>query len=150
MNNNENNENVRTMEFVCKDDWNVPVYKCIETNTLYKDLSSHNSDIPDLYSCGNEIDGDPCYPIKKDFRIIFKDRFKKNEYEFEYLLLSRLQSDCNYYLGYGNRYTGHLWAGSEQAQIEKMKELYKRFPKGEKPEWLTWKQILDYEKKMII
>lgn len=37
----------------------------------------------------------------------------------------------------------------EQKHIDKMKELYDSFPEGEKPEWLTYEQILDYEKSMI-
>ena len=32
---------------------------------------------------------------------------------FRYKLLGRLQSDCEYYLNYGNRNTGRLWAGME-------------------------------------
>lgn len=44
--------------------------------------------------------------------------------EFNYMLLGRLIADCKYFLGYGNRYEGHLWAGSAKAQIEKMRELW--------------------------
>jgi hypothetical protein len=72
-----------------------------------------------------------------------------NPYKFNYQLLARLQSDCNYYLGYGNRCAKHLWAGNEQDQIDKMKELWNNFPDDQKPEWLTWEQILDYEKEMV-
>ena len=28
---------------------------------------------------------------------------------FNYMMLSRLQLDCKYYLGYGNRNKKHLW-----------------------------------------
>ena len=66
-----------------------------------------------------------------------------------YMLLSRLQSDCNYYLGYGNRDPKHcLWAGDEQAQIDKMRELWHSFPEDKKPEWLTLEQINEYATKM--
>ena len=54
---------------------------------------------------------------------------------FRYKLLGRLQSDCEYYLNYGNRNTGRLWAGSVNLQIKLMVELYNSF--DEKPEWLT-------------
>mgnify|MGYP000119775375 FL=1 len=37
----------------------------------------------------------------------------------EYMLLGRLQMDCNYYLGAGNRNSKHLWAGTPKEQIEK-------------------------------
>ncbi|WP_263281044.1 LPD11 domain-containing protein [Streptococcus sanguinis] len=29
-----------------------------------------------------------------------------------------------------------------------MKKLWKKFPEGEKPEWLTWEEILQYERRM--
>jgi hypothetical protein len=68
--------------------------------------------------------------------------------KFRYQLLSRLQSDCNYYLGNGNRNSKHLWAEDEKEQIETMKNLWKSFKDEDKPEWLTWDELLDYEIKM--
>lgn len=65
----------------------------------------------------------------------------------EYMLLGRLQMDCNYYLGAGNRNSKHLWAGTPKEQIEKMKELYSKLVV--KPEWLSEKNISDYEKAML-
>lgn len=65
----------------------------------------------------------------------------------EYMLLGRLQMDCNYYLGAGNRNPKHLWAGTPKEQIEKMKELYSKLVV--KPEWLSEKNISDYEKAML-
>lgn len=44
--------------------------------------------------------------------------------KFDYMLLDRLAQDCEYYLGNGNRNAKQLWAGSEQAQIDKMRELW--------------------------
>lgn len=68
------------------------------------------------------------------------------ESTFEYRLLSRLRSDCEYFLGAGQRNDSHLWAGSIQAQIAKMRELYNAVP--EKPEWLTEQDIERYERQM--
>ncbi len=65
---------------------------------------------------------------------------------FRYQLLSRMKSDCDYYLGCGNRCRKHLWADSEEEQIALMKTLWRSFP--EKPEWLSWEKILEYERKM--
>lgn len=65
---------------------------------------------------------------------------------FRYQLLDRMRTDCEYYLGYGNRNAKYLWAGNEKTQIEYMKALYHSF--DEKPEWLTYNQILVYETKM--
>lgn len=69
---------------------------------------------------------------------------------FEYMLLGRLQSDCKYYLGYGNRCKNCLWSGNEKDQIKKMKEIYNNLPEDGKPEWLTYEEILNYEKEMIL
>lgn len=66
---------------------------------------------------------------------------------FNYMLLSRLQQDCDYYLGAGNRLQKHLWAGNEVGQIGKMKELYDSL--NEKPEWITPEDIARYEAAMI-
>ena len=69
--------------------------------------------------------------------------------KFPYMMLSRLQQDCNYYLGYGNRDAKHaLWAGNEQKQIDKMRELWNALEV--KPEWLTMEQIDEYAKQMNV
>lgn len=67
--------------------------------------------------------------------------------QFEYMMLSRLQSDCDYYLGCGGRDANHsLWAHDEQKQIDKMRELYDKLLI--KPFWITAKQIDEYAVKM--
>ena len=67
-------------------------------------------------------------------------------FEPEYRLLSRLKSDCEYFLGEGARAEKHLWAGSVEKQIEKMRELYDQL--HEKPEWLSKQDIDNYERQM--
>ncbi|MCH5278359.1 MAG: DEAD/DEAH box helicase family protein [Christensenellaceae bacterium] len=68
------------------------------------------------------------------------------DYSFEYQLLDRLRSDCEYFLGAGQRSEKHLWAGNVRSQIEKMRELYDTLP--EKPEWLTSEAINSYAERM--
>lgn len=146
------NNNIRTMEFLGEDDWSNNVYKCIETETLYKGETIGDEETPrQLYSCGNEFDGELCYPINKDFEIKFikQENFVSKSEKFNYQMLSRLKMDCDYYLGNGNRYKKHLWAGDEQKQIEEMKKLYNSFADDKKPEWLTLNDILQYEKSMV-
>lgn len=70
-----------------------------------------------------------------------------NDPSFNYGMLSRLQSDCEYYLGYGNRCTKYLWAEDEQTHIDIMRALYDKVP--ESPEWLTKEQIDSYEQRMV-
>ena len=68
---------------------------------------------------------------------------------FRYQLLSRMKQDCNYYLGYGSRSHRVLWAEDEKEQIEVMKDLWNSFEDDQKPEWLSWEDILEFEKEMI-
>ena len=63
-----------------------------------------------------------------------------------YQLLDRLRTDCEYFLGAGNRAEKHLWAGSVYAQIVKMRELYDALP--QKPDWLTKEMLDDYAERM--
>lgn len=72
----------------------------------------------------------------------------ENNKGFEYQLLDRMKDDCNYYLKVGNRQAKHLWGHNEVDHIAKMKELWNQFKDDEKPEWLTFKQISDFEKEM--
>ena len=62
------------------------------------------------------------------------------------MLLDRLRSDCEYFLGNGNRNEKHLWAGSVDAQINEMKKIWNSLK--EKHEWITIEDINNYEKKM--
>ena len=77
--------------------------------------------------------------------------------QFDYMLLDRLKRDCDYFLGAcaeaaargDSTVVGaerHLWAGSVESQIAKMRELFDMVP--EKPEWLTEEDIDRYETAM--
>ena len=77
-----------------------------------------------------------------------KNVIENSETKFKYQLLSRMKSDCNYYLGYGNRNKNCLWSGSEEQQIIDMKALLESFDRQNKPEWLTILDIWEYEIKM--
>lgn len=64
----------------------------------------------------------------------------------DYMLLGRLQADCDFYLGFGNRNERSLWAGNVKDQIAEMRSIYNRLKV--KPEWITMKDINRYEKEM--
>ena len=76
--------------------------------------------------------------------------WSKYEPKFRYMMLSRMKQDCDYYLGNGNRSTNILWAQDERSQIENMIALWKTFDKDDKPEWLTWADIVEYAQRMNI
>lgn len=71
---------------------------------------------------------------------------KVQDFSAEYQLLDRLRTDCEYFLGEGQRAEKHLWAGNVREQILKMRELYNALP--DKPEWLTEADIDSYAKRM--
>lgn len=73
----------------------------------------------------------------------------EKDFIYEYQLLDRLRQDCEYYLGNGNKNSKYLWTGNELEQIEKMRELYNKFPDDLKPEWITIDDINKYEEKML-
>lgn len=77
-----------------------------------------------------------------------KEELLNYDETFRHMLLSRMQQNCMYYLGWGDRNTGRLWAGNERDQIEAMRLLYDSFE--QKPEWITPADIDSYEHRMII
>ena len=56
----------------------------------------------------------------------------QHDLKFRYMLLGRLQADCEYYLGFGNKSSRRLWAGSEKTQIEYMTKIHDSFRENEK------------------
>lgn len=73
-----------------------------------------------------------------------------HEASYRYQLLDRMRLDCDYYLGNGQIYGNHLWAGNDNIddQIAIMRALWNSFPDDGKPKWLSWEEIQDYETKM--
>lgn len=67
---------------------------------------------------------------------------------FLYQLLDRMKSDCQYYFGNGRIYGAHLWGREEKRHIAYMKEIWESFSPSEKPEWLTYEDILAYERRL--
>lgn len=78
---------------------------------------------------------------EKQFREFIDGQSLSNKYQ----LLGRMQDDCQYFLGNGNR-RSKLWGGSIKMYIKFMKIIYSVLPI--KPEWLTLKEIKQYKKQM--
>lgn len=64
-----------------------------------------------------------------------------------YMLLSRLQSDCEYFLGYGARDERVLYYKNVEKHIAKMREIFDALP--DMPEWISEKDIDRYEILMM-
>ena len=78
-------------------------------------------------------------PDFDSFDLFSCDESTKNQF------LGRFVADCRYFLGNGNGYEGHLWAGSVEEQIDLMRKLYDDI----RPDWLSERQIDDFEDKML-
>lgn len=139
------------LNYLGKDSWNRPVYIDDEDN-LYKDLNCGDGPLA-LSTVYGDFDGEPDTPIEyikkyQDVKFLLNntgDEGAQRSNKMNYMMLSRLKSDCDYFLGYGGRSSSQLWAGDVKVQISKMKKLHNSFTLGLKPEWLTWKEILRYE-----
>ena len=95
--------------------------------------------------CG-EICGEPDLEIKNP--VICNEPFSRSPYELDYMLLNRWRADCDYFLGYGNAYEGHLCFKSIDAQCDAMEDELNLLPDDYKPEWLTIEQIKHYRDNM--
>ncbi len=137
---------------VGEDSWNRMTYEDTNGN-FYKDIDIFSDETPTtLYtsSPSKDFDGEPDCPIS-DFEItnpLTEREIREGKYRTQYAMLSRLKMDCAYFLGYGGRCERHLWAGNVADHIAEMKKLWQGFPDDIKPEWCTWGQILEYERKM--
>ena len=80
-----------------------------------------------------------------------KDEFgllRSKDIRFKYMILSRLQQDCEYYLGFGGRRASKLWAQDKVKQIECMELLYNSFVENNE-DILTWTALEDIARYKI-
>lgn len=147
MNTSESMKDTLELQPIGTDFWSRPVYKD-QHGHLWKDVTL-GSNQPDLCSVvDNAFDGEPDMPIRRPFIILSKEGQVDENKRFQYQMLDRYRCDCDYYLGYGNRNSVVLPLKDERKLIEEMKRIWLSFSEEEKPKWLTWDQILEYEKAM--
>jgi len=139
------------LKYIGEDSWSRPVYQD-QFKHLWKDVDLGSCDQPSLCSVvGDEFEGEPDTSIKQEIKCTFVQRedLIDKEKKFRYMMLDRLRSDCDYFLGYGKRYSRSLREKNGKAHIEAMKAIWHSFSEEEKPEWLTWEQIMKYEEEML-
>lgn len=84
--------------------------------------------------------------IKSDEAIVILNANNLNRgTKFRYMMLSRMQSDCESYVYSG---INHLWACDETKQITLMLALWYSLPVS--PDWLTLERIHEYAKQMNV
>lgn len=110
----------------------------------------------------DEPDGEPEYLIRCHIKILnppTENEKKQKLFQFEYMMLSRLNDDAAAYFGrHGNEeddkwdcryHNAHfIWGNDISLLVEEMKKLWQKIPEDIKPEWCTWEQILEYERKI--
>ena len=143
-------------EYIGRDDWGRHIIKSKDTGTYFGDVNltkaGKERDLSraswHTYSGNDPYEGEPEASMKDDIivNIVNPEKIPTDYQRNEYELLYRLKSDCDYFLGNGDGFEGHLWAGSVDKQIAKMRELYNQLE--EKPEWLTSEDIDRYEEEM--
>ena len=143
-------------EYIGRDDWGRHIIKSKDTGTYFGDVNltkaGKERDLSraswHTYSGNDPYEGEPEASMKDDIivNIVNPEKIPTDYQRNEYELLYRLKSDCDYFLGNGDGFEGHLWAGSIDKQIAKMRELYDQLE--EKPEWLTSEDIDRYEEEM--
>lgn len=72
------------------------------------------------------------------------DDVLKHDDDFKKALLYRMETDCLYYLGNGNRYDKHLWAGNVADHIAYMTAIYTSFESQNAPAWIDLEKINKY------
>lgn len=133
-------------EYPCYEDENGKIY--FDTNDgrgelqLYSGAYRHPEDEDDY------IYGEPHIKITEPVEC--DKPFVRHPRERDYMMLSRLQMDCNYFLGNGNGYEGHLYYKSVEVHCDEMEKLWNSFAAEDKPEWLTMEQIKENRKKMLM
>lgn len=143
-------------EYIGRDDWGRHIIRSKDTGTYFGDVNltkaGKERDLSraswHTYSGNDPYEGEPEASMKDDIivNIVNPEKIPTDYQRNEYELLYRLKSDCDYFLGNGDGFEGHLWAGSVDKQIAKMRELYDQLE--EKPEWLTSEDIDRYEEEM--
>ena len=130
-----------TLTYICPADFGGDIYQD-QNGRYYQDVES-NPKNPPFYTMARGIDGEPSDSIEVE--LINPPQHPTKKEKFNYMMLSRLQSDCDYFLGDGGRNSSRLWAGNVPDQIEEMLNIYNCFDDDKKPEWITPEVIYNYE-----
>ncbi len=144
--------NKLTLTYVGEANFGYPAYKD-DYGRLWANTNDRYSDADGLCSLtGNSLEGEPNEPFHKEKydKVVFvgEPDLREKSYELEYMMLGRMKSDCEYFLGYGMASEKYLKGGNVSEHIAEMKKLWDKLPADLKPEWLTMQQIEDYGKRM--
>ena len=131
------------MEYPCYEDENGKIYFDMNDGRGKLNLCTGAYRHPEDGDICGEPNMEVTEPVECD------EPFVRHPRERDYMMLSRLQMDCNYFLGNGNGYEGHLYYKSVEEHCDEMEKLWNSFSNEDKPEWLTMEQIKEYREKML-
>jgi hypothetical protein len=146
----------RILTRIGENSWGHIVYQDKESKKFYLDINDGDCNTLDLRDCNpsNDPEGEPGWEVNFEYEIEnpFTEReLKEKKFSFEFMMLSRLKSDCIGFLSPGDcrfHWEEGIWGKNVKEHIVKMKELWNKIPEDIKPEWLSWEDILDFERKM--
>ena len=107
----------------------------------------------------DDPDGEPVHIVTAKLENPPTEREKREKaFQFEYMMLSRLQQDARAYFGTGNeeedkwdcRYhnANNIWGTTIESHVKAMREYWDKIPEDIKPEWCTEAEIEEYERKV--
>ncbi len=117
------------IEKPCYEDENGKIY--FDENDGNGSLLLYTGAYRDKYG---DICGEPCSRVT--LPIECEKPFVRHPRQFDYMLLSRLQADCNYYISCGGCGKNNLWSDIDTI-LNKMDSILKSFEAEDMPEWLT-------------
>lgn len=138
---------------------NIPIYED-QNNKRWANVNHLDEEHPDfrLYedfmddfdTFEQDIKNKPSiHDIYENSNVIIESNYEKDPVlKANYMLLGRLQSDCEFFLDREFGHQNRLWAKDVESQIEKMKELWHSFPEDKKPKWISLDKIEYYNLAM--
>lgn len=125
-----------------------------EDGNLYCENGNYNIGDVNLMYCTKDF-GEPLGNVKdiERYELINNPKddpnyLRRKSHQYEYMMLSRLESDCKYFLGNGNGFLGHLYYRDIDKHIAEMKKIYEAFLDQDKPKWISLSDIEKYKEKM--
>ena len=125
-----------------------------EDGNLYCENGNYNIGDVNLMYCTKDF-GEPLGNVKdiERYELINNPKddpnyLRRKSHQYEYMMLSRLESDCKYFLGNGNGFLGHLYYRNIDKHIAEMKKIYEAFLDQDKPKWISLSDIEKYKEKM--
>ena len=139
----------------------VPPVITSAISELHVDAAAGEAGLKEGLTASDDMDGEPDSPLKRPYEIVnpITEREKREkQYKFQYMMLSRLQSDCVGFFGRDDDESSHMdcryhnehfiWGKDIRKLVSEMKRLWDEIPEDLKPEWLTREEVEGFCKRV--